>query len=165
MWPNFNSKAEEVTVVIEKVNSKKSARKNHQWRCRIKNVSVSDHDDLCRIWDNVDNRCPKWDVVPHDVNYIFNCIKNTTNLNAIDLWGRPVAFHPSCYQLKTAISACIPPTLPANCSCATATTATIKKTTTSSMIAAIASPLLKNQDQRNFGRNGIKQMTSHWLRQ
>ena len=33
---NFNCKAVEVTEVIEKVNSKKSGRKNHRWRRLVK---------------------------------------------------------------------------------------------------------------------------------
>ena len=37
----FNSKAVEVTEVIEKVNSKKSGRKNHRWRRRIKKHRTS----------------------------------------------------------------------------------------------------------------------------
>ena len=45
---------------------------------------------LIRIFDNVDNRCPKCDVPPHDVNHIFNCSKNTTDLKLINLWERPV---------------------------------------------------------------------------
>ena len=45
---------------------------------------------LSRICDKVDNRCPKCDVAPHDVNHIFNCSKNTMDLNLIDLWERPV---------------------------------------------------------------------------
>ena len=45
---------------------------------------------LSRIWDNVDNRCPKCDVAPHEVNHIFKCSKNTTNLKLIDQWERPV---------------------------------------------------------------------------
>ena len=45
---------------------------------------------LSRICNNVDNRCPKCDVAPHDVNHIFNCSKNTTDLQLIDLWERPV---------------------------------------------------------------------------
>ena len=36
---NFNCKAVEVTEVIEKVNSRKSGRKNHRWRRRIKKHS------------------------------------------------------------------------------------------------------------------------------
>ena len=36
MYKNFNCKAVEVTEVIEKVNSKKSGRKNHRWRRRVK---------------------------------------------------------------------------------------------------------------------------------
>ena len=43
-----------------------------------------------RICDNVDKRCPKCDVAPHDVNQIFNCSKNTMDLKLIDLWKRPV---------------------------------------------------------------------------
>ena len=45
---------------------------------------------LSRICNNVDNRCPKFDLAPHDVNHIFNCSKNTTDLKLIDLWERPV---------------------------------------------------------------------------
>ena len=45
---------------------------------------------LSRICDNVDNRCPKCDVAPHDVNHIFNCSMNSTDLKLIDLWERPV---------------------------------------------------------------------------
>ena len=45
---------------------------------------------LSRICDNVDNHCPKCDVAPHDVKYILNCSKNTTDLKLIDLWERPV---------------------------------------------------------------------------
>ena len=36
---HFNCKAVEVTEVIEEVNSKKSGRKNHRWRRRIKKHS------------------------------------------------------------------------------------------------------------------------------
>ena len=36
---NFNCKAVEVTEVIEKVNSKKSGRKNHRGRRRVKKHS------------------------------------------------------------------------------------------------------------------------------
>ena len=45
---------------------------------------------LSRICNNVDNRCPKCDVAPHDVNHIFNCGENTMDLKFIDLWERPV---------------------------------------------------------------------------
>ena len=40
MHKNFNCKAVEVTEVIEKVNSKKSGRKNHRWRGQIKKHDV-----------------------------------------------------------------------------------------------------------------------------
>ena len=45
---------------------------------------------LINICKNVDNRCPKCDVATHDVNHIFNCTKNTTDLKLIELWERPV---------------------------------------------------------------------------
>ena len=39
MHSNFNCKAAEVTEVIEKVNFRKSGRKNHRWRRRVKKHS------------------------------------------------------------------------------------------------------------------------------
>ena len=45
---------------------------------------------LRRICDNVDNRCPNCDVAQHNVNHIFNCSRNITDLKLIDLWERPV---------------------------------------------------------------------------
>ena len=40
---------------------------------------------LSRICNNCDNRHPECEVATHDVNRIFNCIKNTTDLKVVDL--------------------------------------------------------------------------------
>ena len=48
------------------------------------------HCILSGICNNVDNLSPKCEVALHGVNHIFNCSKNTTDLNLIDLWERPV---------------------------------------------------------------------------
>ena len=45
---------------------------------------------LSRICNNVDNRSPKCDLAPLNVNRIFNCSKNTTGLKVIDLGEKPV---------------------------------------------------------------------------
>ena len=46
--------------------------------------------DLSRICDNVDNRSPKCDVAPTEVNHIFSCNKKVTNLKVTDTGERPV---------------------------------------------------------------------------
>ena len=45
---------------------------------------------LSRICYNVDNRYPNCEVALHDVNHIFNCSINTTDLKVIDQRKRPV---------------------------------------------------------------------------
>ena len=46
MHTNLNCKAVKVTEVIEKLNSKKSGRKNHRWRRPIKNIKGQMSEEL-----------------------------------------------------------------------------------------------------------------------
>ena len=45
---------------------------------------------LIRFCDNVDNRCPNFDLGPYDINHFFNYSKNTKELKMINSWERPV---------------------------------------------------------------------------
>ena len=47
------------------------------------------NDYMSRIRDDVMNICPDCNAAPHDVNHLFNCPANPTQLKAIDLWKRP----------------------------------------------------------------------------
>ena len=45
---------------------------------------------MARIDINESEKCPLCDNIPHDVEHLFNCPKNPTQLTPIDLWKRPL---------------------------------------------------------------------------
>jgi hypothetical protein len=47
------------------------------------------NDYMSRIRDDVINICPDCNATPHDVNHLFNCPANPTQLQSIDLWKKP----------------------------------------------------------------------------
>ena len=49
------------------------------------------NDYNCRLNPELPNSCPKCNESPHDVNHLFNCKRNPTNLDPPDLWKKPIA--------------------------------------------------------------------------
>ena len=37
----------------------------------------------------IENKCPKCQTTPPDTNHLFNCPRNPTTLEPIDLWTQP----------------------------------------------------------------------------
>ena len=44
---------------------------------------------MSRIDSDIEDKCPLCYATPHDVEHLFNCSENPTNLNVIDLWKKP----------------------------------------------------------------------------
>ena len=44
---------------------------------------------MSSIDETVQDKCPKCDATPHNTVHLFNCHRNPTNLEAIDLWTNP----------------------------------------------------------------------------
>ena len=49
------------------------------------------NDYMSRLYPDISNNCPTCNATPHDVNHLFNCPDNPTELKPVDLWKRPAA--------------------------------------------------------------------------
>ena len=49
------------------------------------------NDYMSRLYPDISNNCPTCNATPHDVNHLFNCTDNPTELKPVDLWKRPAA--------------------------------------------------------------------------
>ena len=76
----------EINKEETKLNRKARARLA-QLRSGFSNILMS-FKNICD--PEIENKCPKCNITPHDTQHLFQCAENPTNLSTVDLWTNPI---------------------------------------------------------------------------